>query len=309
MSVARRGAVTNRHTSAPERVPAPVRRVEWRVAAAPHWNSSNSAEAVYRPAMPSRRQARAPRRAASRALEAALRLMDSPRWPDRANRALTLHMLKHHAPRFFRAEGLRPALSAALDDLAQAPVALAPSLEPDEVMARLDAAYLLAVHGRPGPRLDAQAVTHHVRALEETGLRLPAWLFAGLAQRTGVACTVELGTAFPFREDLETHAYHLTHVVLLETEYLARAVRRRALAPVLDELEAVVSPCVAHEKWDVLGEVLFCLQAGGRPVPRRALAALRAVQQADGRFAERGAPESLHAHTTATALLALAHGG
>jgi hypothetical protein len=245
--------------------------------------------------------------AASRALDAALRLFDSPRWPDRANRALTLHMLKHHAPAFFRAHRLGPSLEAALEDMAQAPLALPPWLDPDDVMARIDAAYLLAVHGRGAPALVAREVSHHVRALESAGLRLPAWLFARLAERVGVACEVKLEGPFPFRAELETHAYHLTHVVLLETEYLARRASKKSLAPVLDELEAVCAACLDERKWDVLGEVLFCLQAGGRAVPKRALAALRASQWPDGRFAEDDAPQAMHGHSTATALLALAH--
>src|SRR5262249_40192926 len=101
--------------------------------------------------------ARAPvpptRDAARRALAAFLRLTDAePAW-QLADRALVLHMLEGHAPGFFRAAGLGPALAAALARLAELPDDLPPGLDVSEAMWRVDGAYLRAAHGQAHGRL------------------------------------------------------------------------------------------------------------------------------------------------------------
>src|SRR5262249_8919271 len=81
---------------------------------------------------------------ADRALAAFLDRTRGPASWQRADRALTLHMLETHAPRFFAEAGLAGELEAARAALAGVPRALAPDPTAPPAMARVDAAYLLS---------------------------------------------------------------------------------------------------------------------------------------------------------------------
>src|SRR5262249_58922658 len=75
--------------------------------------------------------------AARRALAAFLRLTDGDEPWQIADRALTLHMLEGHAPAFFAAADVGPALVAAVARLVELPEALPPGLDAPDAMARV----------------------------------------------------------------------------------------------------------------------------------------------------------------------------
>jgi hypothetical protein len=135
--------------------------------------------------------------------------------------------------------------------------------------------WLLQRYGRPVPRLE----------LHLPDSPLHAWLISEM-----------LGQPRPYtRTGDELDLYWLAHRVLLGSDWLHRPY---ADAAVLDELQAAVPKLWWPPNPDLLGEVLFCLQNGGRDVAEEA-SRYANFQQPDGAF--------VHAHCTAVGLLVLAH--
>lgn len=232
--------------------------------------------------------------AADRALAAFFAAMDGETSPQRAERALTLHMLAHLAPGYFAQRQLQPRLDASLDALLKVPAHFGPKIGADEAMARLDALYLRKIRGLSVRPFDpVQVARACARAGDEEG-PLWAWLMGALAAEIGVSARAEPG---PLIDDT-LRRYHLTHVVLLETRYLAAPARDVGLG-------AEVADVARREQWDLLGECLMCLARAGI-AHAEGLAQLLAAQRNDGSFAETGSSPRAAAHCTAAGLLAVA---
>ncbi len=249
------------------------------------------------------------------------RLTSTPHSYHLADRALTLHLLEGHAPGVFRALRLKPALTASLRALSGVPREFPPALDWFEVMARVDALYLRALRGLRVPAFDADGLAETLVRMESDGLFLPAWLCAQLARPLGLGHEVRVHPAY-WRQDPVLQLGLLTHVVLLETGYLARPLSVFvALDPfvtsadvdavdsaptVLEALREGLAWALEERSWDLLAELVFCLEAAGEPAPPKALAALRRAQRKDGHFEEPGDGDRERAHTTAACLIALA---
>jgi hypothetical protein len=240
--------------------------------------------------------------AADRALEAFLRLTDTAEEWHAADRAVTLHCLSAHAPAFFEAHALSPALDAALERLSTVPSDFPESLGWETVMARLDAPYFRALYGLPFlplPQADVQRAIDRVTA-EST---LAGWLVGELAQAIGLEVSV------PEPVDLgdDERAYWRTHQVLLWTCYLRDPLETDGAEGALDELARTVRFRIVMGQIDSAAEMVFCLQAGRRAVDAELLEAIAATQREDGSFKEdEGDGLREHAHTTAVCLIALA---
>jgi hypothetical protein len=242
--------------------------------------------------------------AAERALGAFLRAMNGPASHQRAELALTLHMLEAVAPRFFVAQQLGKKLDASLEALTKVPPSFGPKVGADEAMARLDALYLRQVRGlKPRAFKPAEVKAAVKRSGEQIG-PLWQWLMGELAAPLGVEARLPLQTRWPFRADRVSHLYHLTHVVMIDTAYLMKPLSR-GLTDELVELYGALDGLAARHEWDLLGECAFCLHRAGTKTPD-ATAALLAAQRKDGSFAEAGSSDRSAAHCTAVGVLALA---
>ncbi len=244
--------------------------------------------------------------AAAKALTALFEVMAGTASSQRAELALTLHMLEGLAPQFFAEHRLARPLKAALAALNKVPARFDPKIGADEAMARLDALYLRKVRGLKPRTFDPGSIRAAVAWTGEENGALWGWLMGELAAPLGVDARVRLAERWPFRreEDPAVHLYHLTHLVLIQTEYLRRRVPE-ALIDELVELQAALPALIAKGSLDLLGECAFCLSRAGTAVPQ-AIEALRAAQKSDGRLAEEGMSSRELAHCTAVGVLALA---
>lgn len=208
-------------------------------------------------------------------------------------RALVLHMLRHRAPRLFAARALGPVLHAALEACAHVPFALEGTPEGDPLQDAVDAWYLRHVYRLPHAPPDRDAFATALRALADDDQLLYAWLLGELGARCGLDVRVPLDRPRPFLNVSRLHdGYWLTHLVLLDTEYLARPVSHPDAADWADALAGFVPWLARHPNLDLAGEVALCLDVLGRD----ASAALRLVQ---------AAPPGDDPHEVATGLLAL----
>lgn len=242
--------------------------------------------------------------AAGRALTATREVLAGDEPFARADLALTLHMLEFVAPRFFEKHDLRTARDAALAALYEVPSGFEPGLDGDEAMARIDALYLREVRGLPVRPFDRAELERYIRSAAPTEGRLWAWLMGELAARIGVDAAMATGGHWVFRQERVLHLYHLTHVVLLATEYLRKPVPPR-LDRELDELERWMPRLIQEGRWDLLGECVLCLNHARRPA-KAAVDALIQAQRDDGGFAEAHSTPRMAAHCTAVGVLALA---
>ena len=244
------------------------------------------------------------KRAAKKALKAFFQAMDGTASHQRAELALTLHMLEGVAPKFFAEEQLAAPLKAALEGLKKVPATFPPSIDSDEAMARLDALYLRKVRGLEPRAFKPEAVKAAVLASGRQSGELYGWLMGELAFPLGVEARVPLSQRWPFRDERVIHLYHLTHIVLIDTRYLMTPVPE-ALVDELSELNGAMEELAAQRFWDLLGECVFCLARAGTPAPH-AVEALLAAQGPEGGFAEADASPRSAAHCTAVGVLALA---
>jgi D-amino peptidase len=204
----------------------------------------------------------------------------------RANRALTLHMLAGHAPAFFAAADLAPALAEAITRLATVATDLAPGLAPEEAMARLDAAYVRHVRGLR-VAIDAAAVASYLASIAARA-PLHAWLMGEIAAAMGKGAHAPLAGRPHRRSNRVADLYWLTHRFLLATHYLSRPMTRSALGPgpaLVEELLLAAPFALAHRHLDLAAELAFCMVAAGEAeAPERAqiLAVLAGQQRSDG---------------------------
>ncbi|MBI3185534.1 MAG: M55 family metallopeptidase [Myxococcales bacterium] len=256
--------------------------------------------------------------AARAALRAFLGCTDGAADWQRALRALVLHMLEAHAPGFFRAQRLRSSLESALSALAEVPQSFPPELEPSDVMARLDALYLL---GERSSLSDAGAgeLRRYLRALLSEGEVLYAWLLAQLAREVGLGRAAPRVAERVLRKlPRDRRAYWLTHRFFLATGYLRAPLERSEWGAAIEEALLAASWAVEHAQVDLAAELALCLQAAGesRSAEHRALLELlRRHQRPDGWVEDPTSREEardeadlaeMDAHTTAVALLAFA---
>jgi hypothetical protein len=212
--------------------------------------------------------------------------------------ALTLHMLQHHAPRFFAEHVGDAVLANALARLDDISTDFGSTNDDwNAVQARLDALYLRCIRGVPLPAFDVvglRAAIVHLATQSPVG----GWLLAELARPLGVA--VDVGDAV---DDEVLEGYRATHKVLLSGRYFQQAAAA-SWATVAQIVEA--GDMAFHRgRWDLLAECVFCMQTLNVPYESAWVLALRGAQQADGVVVEDAVPEQRF-HCTAAALVALA---
>lgn len=243
--------------------------------------------------------------AADQALEAMLRAMDGTASTQVADLALTLHMLEFLAPRFFARHALSARSAEAMRALQKMPASFGKKLDVSEAMARLDGLYLCGVRGVAVQQFERRALQRAIAQAEGQGGPLWRWLMAALAARLGVTDDgFVLDGRWPFRANPTVHLYHLTHIILIDTEYLRTPVPA-GLADELRELEGALPRLIRASQWDLLAECVMCLTRAGVPA-RAGVEALVAAQNADGSLVETGSSAHAAAHCTAAGLLALA---
>jgi hypothetical protein len=208
-------------------------------------------------------------------------------------RALVLHMLRHRAPRLFGSRGLGPVLHAALEACAAVPFPLEGPPDGDALQDAVDAWYLRHVYRLPHAPPDRDAFADALRALDADDQLLYAWLLGELGAKCGLDVRVPLERPRPFVNVSRLHdGYWLTHLVLLDTDYLTRPVSHPDAPDWADALANFAPWLAKHGNLDLAGEVALCLDVLGRdPTP-----VLRLVQ---------AAPPGDDPHEVATGLLAL----
>lgn len=192
-----------------------------------------------------------------------------------ALRTLTLHMLAHGAPGFFAEHHLGPELTRALERCSTVGYGFDEQvLVEDRLQAGIDVWLCRQLHGLPHPPPERAALRRALTwLLDESPLY--AWLLGELAARLGVDERVIVGRERPFAHVSRLHhAYFLTHLVLLDTDYFARRVTHPRAADWADELAQLVPWLEKKPNADLAGEVAFCLAVLGRdPAAARALIA------------------------------------
>jgi D-amino peptidase len=179
----------------------------------------------------------------------------------RALRALTLFMVKGHAPRFFARHKLQKRFAAAVKALGAVPRRLPSGLPAVDAMSRLDAAWVEWATGTP-PRLPSLDET---RAFLDATLRregaLWAWVMSVLAGQMGIDCRLEVPRATAKLMSEEEHLYFLTHQVLFWTNYLSQPLPNKGPWPDAQKLVEGARLALAVKQLDLLAEIAFCLQA------------------------------------------------
>jgi hypothetical protein len=246
------------------------------------------------------------------ALQSFLRLTQGSDDESRALRALTLHMLEGHAPRFFTHWQLGPTLEQAAGALAAIPSAMGPEVAPALGMARVDAWYVRRMRGLESPAPPDGELRRYLEQLDAGGFSIYAWLLGELA----LACGVDVRLPYPERylRDASRLAdlYWLTHLFLLDTHYLHRPLSDARAPGWTEELLLAAPQLVAEGQVDLCAEVALCLQRAGEAGggAHEALLEMIIRRQQPGGEVRDGVPEEESqwevAHTTAAAMLALA---
>lgn len=229
-----------------------------------------------------------------------------------ADRALTLHMLESHAPRFFREARLARALDAALCAMQGLPAGFGFEVGVDEAMGRLDGLYLLRLRGLPAASPAPDELCRYVEGVLQVRGKLWGWLFAELSRAIGVEPPFSLERACRDGSSRLEDLYWLTHLFLLQTGYLRSPLAPGTLAAETEELLLAAPWAVEQGSVDVAAELAFCLQAAGErqsPEHSALLALLAREQRADGSMKTPEHSERWQAHCTAAALVALAGAG
>lgn len=209
-----------------------------------------------------------------------------------ALRALTLHMLRHLAPRLFAEHQLAALQTEALARCADVPFDF-DAEDPDVLQAGIDAWFCRHVAGLPHPKPDADKLRARLQALDDDGLLIYAWLLGEIAARCGVDVRVPLLKPRPYAGTSRLHdTYWLTHLPMLHSDYFAKPLTHPQKNEWADALAAAVPWLQRQPNDDLAGEVALCLRVLGRD----ATAALKL-------FSDHAPPDDAHAQ--ATALLAL----
>lgn len=178
----------------------------------------------------------------------------------RALRALTLFMVKGHAPKFFARNKLARPFASAVKALESVPRALPPGLPAIDAMSRLDAAWVEWATGIE-PKLPSR---DEAGAFIDATLRregaLWAWVMSVLAGQLGLDCRLEVPRATVKLMSEEEHLYFLTHQVLFWTNYLSQPLPDKGPWPEGARLVQGVGAVLAVKQLDLLAEIAFCLQ-------------------------------------------------
>ncbi len=254
---------------------------------------------------------------ADRALAAFLRRTEGGEDWQLADRAITLHMLEGHAPRFFERHALGARLERAVERLEELPAEFPQGLDPFAGMARLDALYLRSLRGHaPLGSVDTQALRDYVMFGSFASGRLWGWLMSELAGRAGLLPRPHPSPRVLRQTRRADDLYWVTHLFLLQTDYLARPLPKDVLLAEREELLLACDWLVRTRQVDLAAEVAFCLQAADEhdTAEHRALLSLLAQnQRRDGTVEDPGRESDADArslaHGTAASLLALAGAG
>lgn len=237
------------------------------------------------------------------------------RWTDleaefpKVLRALILHMLEAYAPAVFRMLGLEGDLQRALADLAPISVELPPDLPPHLGMSRIDAWYIRQRRGLGGGAPDADSLAAYLDSLQQSGRWIHAWLLGEMAHLLGASVPRDRRER-PLRgasriQDL----YWLTHLFLLETDYLERPLPAAGWETAVEELFLAVPWVLAGDHRDLAGEIALCLQLAGEQGSAEhgvLLDFIARSQEPDGSLLDgsMGDPPEVYAdHATGVALL------
>ena len=204
-------------------------------------------------------------------------------------RTLTLQMLSRLVPLGFVQRGLDELLSASLSACSRVGYSYESA---DRIQAGVDAWYCRQLAGLPHSPPDEGELRAALQWLADDDQLIYAWLIGEQAARCGLEVRVKLEEPRPLREHPLHDAYWLTHLVLLDSDYLARPLRHPDARTWGDELEALVPWLLREPNLDLAGEVALCLRFLGREAgPLRNLLERAGI--------------GVDAHQQATALLAL----
>lgn len=252
---------------------------------------------------------------AARALKAFLQRTSDTSDVERADRALTLHMLRSHAPAFFAAQELEPHFRGALEALNAVPASFEPELSPADGMARLDALYLRHLHGLAGEPVDEQALGSYIQFGSFMNGRLWGWLMGELGARLGLEVRPGFAPRMLRATSRTDDLYWVTHLFLLATDYLLKPLRADDFAAETEELLLATPWLVQTKQVDLAAEVALCLQLSGESGSHEHGQLLRLVtahQRRDGVVLDPSTagddddqPRRI-AHATAAALIAFA---
>ncbi len=206
-----------------------------------------------------------------------------------ALRTLTLQMLSRLVPLGFKDRGLDQVLSASLRACERVEYSFDTA---DRLQAGVDAWYCRHLAGLPHSPPDPERLKAALQWLADDDQLIYAWLIGEQAARCGLDVRVKLENPRPLREHPLHDAYWLTHLVLLDTDYLARPLSHPDASTWGDELEQQVPWLLRERNLDLAGEVAFCLRFMGRDAGPLL------------NLLERAGP-GIDAHQQATALLAL----
>ena len=204
-------------------------------------------------------------------------------------RTLTLQMLSRLVPLGFRTRGLDEVLRASLKDCERVTYSFESA---DRIQAGVDAWYCRHLAGLPHAPPDTEKLRAALQWLADDDQLIYAWLIGEQAHRCGLDVRVKLDAPRPLQEHLLHDAYWLTHLVLLDSDYLARPLSHPDAPAWGDELEQLVPWLLNDPNLDLAGEVAFCLRFMGRDAGPLL------------NLLERAGP-GVDAHQQATALLAL----
>lgn len=244
--------------------------------------------------------------ASTRALGAFRRLSRGEEETTVALRALTLHMLAGLAPEFFARRRLRGSLEASIEALRSVPTTLDAEVEPDVMMARLDALYVRALHGDRVPLPAAKVLARRIAPIHAQS-RLYGWLLAQLAAKLGRRTAFAEQTMAECCVTPVEELYFATHELLLASDYCAQPLDAARFVVHAAQLKSRTKFVIDQGELDVGAEMAFCLtMLGRRREAMRLVKWLRRHQQPDGAVSEPANERFDALHTTAAAALAFA---
>lgn len=183
---------------------------------------------------------------------------------ERALRALTLFMVKGHAPRFFGRHQLADPYAAAVARLGPVPRTLPEWLPAIDGMSRIDAAWVEWADGRAPALPDREQARAYLLMAHKRDGALWAWVMSELLVQMGHDCRFTLpGAASGEPPSEEEELYRLTHDVLLWSRYLSRPVSPGAFPEAVLRLQGAAGAVLVVKQFDLLAELAFCLQALG----------------------------------------------
>lgn len=224
-------------------------------------------------------------------------------------RALILHMLEGYAPGVFRLLRLEDVLQQALADLAGISARLPPDLPPHLGMSRVDAWYIRQRRELMGDVPDADSLAAYLASLQQRGHWIHAWLLGEMAHLLDAQAPRDRRER-PLRKAARLpDLYWLTHLFLLETDYLGRPLPEAGWETAVEELFLAVPWVLAQDHRDLAGEIALCLQLAGEHASAEHGALLDFIirsQGPDGTLLDgsMGDPPEVYAdHATGVALL------